>query len=64
MEALAIHGGAPVKTGPFGTGKRFGEEEAAHLLEALEQNTLFYHFGTKVKRFWPISMRCTAGNTV
>ncbi|MFB4320832.1 DegT/DnrJ/EryC1/StrS family aminotransferase [Priestia sp. BR_2] len=51
MEALAIHGGAPVKTGPFGTGKRFGEEEAAHLLEALEQNTLFYHFGTKVKQF-------------
>ncbi|PCL93309.1 DegT/DnrJ/EryC1/StrS family aminotransferase [Paenibacillus lautus] len=51
MEALAIHGGEPVKTGPFGTGKRFGEEEAAHLLEALEQNTLFYHFGTKVKQF-------------
>ncbi|KKO51676.1 DegT/DnrJ/EryC1/StrS family aminotransferase [Paenibacillus sp. DMB20] len=51
MEALAIHGGAPVKTGPFGTGKRFGEEEAAQLLEALEQNTLFYHFGTKVKQF-------------
>ncbi|MBY0161778.1 DegT/DnrJ/EryC1/StrS family aminotransferase [Cytobacillus firmus] len=51
MEALAIHGGAPVKTVPFGTGKRFGDEEAAQLLEALEQNTLFYHFGTKVKQF-------------
>lgn len=51
MEPLAIHGGVPVKTGPFGTGKRFGEEEAAHLLEALEQNTLFYHFGSKVKQF-------------
>ena len=34
------------------------------MLEALEQNTLFYHFGSKVKQFWPISMRCTAGNTV
>ncbi|WP_127592874.1 DegT/DnrJ/EryC1/StrS family aminotransferase [Paenibacillus lautus] len=51
MAPLAIDGGAPVKTGPFGTGKRFGEEEAAQLLEALEQNTLFYHFGTKVKQF-------------
>lgn len=51
MAPLAIHGGTPVKTGPFGTGKRFGEEEAAQLLEALEQNTLFYHFGTKVKQF-------------
>lgn len=51
VETLAIHGGAPVKTGPFGTGKRFGDEEAAQLLEALEQNTLFYHFGSKVKQF-------------
>ncbi|WP_068773819.1 DegT/DnrJ/EryC1/StrS aminotransferase family protein [Paenibacillus sp. FJAT-26967] len=51
MEALAVNGGTPVKTTPFGTGKRFGLEEATQLLEALEQNTLFYHFGTKVKRF-------------
>ncbi|MVO98643.1 DegT/DnrJ/EryC1/StrS family aminotransferase [Paenibacillus lutrae] len=51
MEALAVNGGTPVKTTPFGTGKRFGLEEARQLLEALEQNTLFYHFGTKVKRF-------------
>jgi len=48
---LAIHGGSKVKTTPFGTGKRFGFEEAKELLEALEQNTLFYHFGQKVKRF-------------
>ncbi|GGD47329.1 DegT/DnrJ/EryC1/StrS family aminotransferase [Paenibacillus nasutitermitis] len=48
---LAIHGGSKVKTTPFGTGKRFGLEEAKELLEALEQNTLFYHFGGKVKRF-------------
>jgi dTDP-4-amino-4,6-dideoxygalactose transaminase len=48
---LAIHGGDKVKTSPFGTGKRFGLEEAKELLEALEQNTLFYHAGKKVKRF-------------
>ncbi|KPC70280.1 spore coat protein [Thermoactinomyces vulgaris] len=48
---LAIHGGPKVKTTPFGTGKRFGEEEARELLEALEQNTLFYHHGKKVKQF-------------
>lgn len=51
MEQLALYGGPLTKTTPFNTGKRFGEEEAAHLLEALEQNTLFYHFGAKVKHF-------------
>ena len=35
----------------FQHGKRFGLEEARHLLEALEQNTLFYHSGEKVKTF-------------
>lgn len=50
-EKLAIHGGPKVKTDAFGTGKRFGAEEAKELLEALEQNTLFYHSGTKVKTF-------------
>jgi perosamine synthetase len=48
---LAIHGGSKVKTTPFGTGKRFGLEEAKELMEALEQNTLFYHAGKKVKQF-------------
>lgn len=48
---LAIHGGPKVKTTPFGTGKRFGVEEAKELMEALEQNTLFYHHGKKVKQF-------------
>ncbi|GIQ63354.1 aminotransferase DegT [Paenibacillus cisolokensis] len=50
-DKLAIHGGPKSKTVPFGTGKRFGEEELKELAEALEQNTLFYHFGTKVKTF-------------
>ncbi|WP_127579743.1 DegT/DnrJ/EryC1/StrS family aminotransferase [Paenibacillus koleovorans] len=50
-QQLAIQGGPKAKTTPFGTGKRFGLEEAQELLEALEQNTLFYHFGKKVKKF-------------
>jgi perosamine synthetase len=50
-DKLAIYGGDKVKTSPFGTGKRFGLEEAKELLEALEQNTLFYHAGKKVKQF-------------
>jgi len=50
-KTLAILGGPKSKTTPFGTGKRFGEEELKHLAEALEQNTLFYHFGNKVKQF-------------
>ena len=48
---LALNGGPPVKTTPFGKGRRFGEEEVQQLLEALEQNTLFYHHGQKVKTF-------------
>lgn len=50
-ERLAIDGGVPVKTTPFGTGRRFGEDELGELRDALEQDTLFYHFGTKVKAF-------------
>lgn len=50
-EKLAILGGPKTKTTSFGTGKRFGLDEAKELLEALEQNTLFYHFGKKVKQF-------------
>jgi dTDP-4-amino-4,6-dideoxygalactose transaminase len=50
-ETLAVHGGTPVKTTPFGTGRRFGEDELKELEEALNQNTLFYHFGSKVKTF-------------
>ncbi|MCL2299810.1 MAG: DegT/DnrJ/EryC1/StrS family aminotransferase, partial [Firmicutes bacterium] len=47
----AIHGGKPVKTTPFGTGKRFGAEELEQLREALEQQTLFYWHGKKVRGF-------------
>lgn len=51
MMDLAIFGGEKVKNTPFGTGKRFGEEEMKHLREALEQDTLFYWTGRKVKEF-------------
>ncbi|MBQ6902841.1 MAG: DegT/DnrJ/EryC1/StrS family aminotransferase [Oscillospiraceae bacterium] len=50
METLAIHGGIPVKTTPYGKGKRFGKEELAYLEEALNQNTLFYWKGSFAKR--------------
>lgn len=48
---LAIHGGPRAKNTPYGIGQRFGEEELQELREALEQNTLFYHSGKKVKSF-------------
>lgn len=48
---LALHGGVPVKRTPFMTGKRFDENEVKELVEALNQNTLFYHFGSKVSTF-------------
>lgn len=51
MEKLAILGGEKVKTTPYGSGKRFGDEELQQLKEALEQNTLFYWYGNKVKTF-------------
>lgn len=51
MDELAIFGGKKVKDTPFGTGKRFGEEELKQVKEALEQNTLFYWSGNKVKEF-------------
>ena len=51
MEELALYGGPKVKTTPYGTGKRFGEPELEQVREALEQNTLFYWFGKKVKEF-------------
>lgn len=51
MEKLALFGGEKAKTTPFGTGKRFGNEELEQVREALSQNTLFYWAGKKVKEF-------------
>ena len=50
MGKLAIDGGTPAKTTPYSTGKRFGDEELKELKEALDQNTLFYAKGGKVKK--------------
>lgn len=49
MSNLALFGGEKSKTVPFGDGKRFGDEELKQLKEALDQNTLFYWYGNKVK---------------
>ena len=51
MSQIALFGGEKVKKTPFGTGKRFGDEELLQVKEALEQNTLFYWMGGKVKEF-------------
>ena len=47
---LAIHGGTPAKTVPYGVGRRFLGNEARYLREALESNTLFYAFGNQVRQ--------------
>lgn len=49
MEKLAIFGGEKAKKTQFGSGNRFGKEELEQLKEALEQQTLFYWYGNKVK---------------
>lgn len=49
MEELALYGGNKVKTTPFTTGNRFGEADIQSLKEALDQGTLFYWYGNKVK---------------
>jgi dTDP-4-amino-4,6-dideoxygalactose transaminase len=45
----AAAGGKPAKTTPFGKAKRYGGEELAQLREAIDQQTLFYAQGKKVK---------------
>jgi len=50
-EKLALHGGAPVRKEKFPDRVRFGAEELAQLKEALDQQTLFYMYGKKVKEY-------------
>lgn len=47
----AIAGGQPSKTTPYGKETRYGDEELNELREALEQGTLFYASGRKVREF-------------
>jgi dTDP-4-amino-4,6-dideoxygalactose transaminase len=49
-ERPAIAGGAPAKATPYGREKRYGEAEMRELAEALEQGTLFYAHGQKVRQ--------------
>lgn len=59
LEKPAILGGTPVKTTPYGKGNRYGEEELKELGEALEQGTLFYVQGKKVR-----AMEAKAASTI
>lgn len=45
----AIAGGTPIKTTPYGSAKRYGEEELNMLHKALDQGTLFYSQGKMVR---------------
>lgn len=46
----AIAGGTPAKQTPWGSERRYGDEELSELKEALEQGSLFYAHGKKVRR--------------
>lgn len=50
VERPAIAGGTPAKQTPYGTERRYGEEELAELEDALNQGTLFYAQGKKVRQ--------------
>src|SRR4051794_6474006 len=45
----AVASGRPVKKTPVGKDKKYGEGEVRHPREAIEQQTLFYDHGKKVK---------------
>jgi perosamine synthetase len=47
---LAVDGGPKAVSHPFGKGRRFAGNELKYLKAALDQNSLFYGFGTFVKR--------------
>lgn len=49
IDKPAISGGTPAKTTPYTRQFKFDDEELKELKEALDQGTLFYAFGKKVK---------------
>ncbi len=49
-ERPAIAGGSPAKQTPYGKEPRYGEAELRELTEALDQDTLFYAQGRKVRQ--------------
>jgi perosamine synthetase len=50
IDTPAVAGGSPAKKTPFNKSKRYGEEELAELRAAIDQGTLFYAQGQKVKQ--------------
>lgn len=48
LDRPAVAGGAKAKQTPYGSEKRYGDDELKELREALEQGTLFYAQGRKV----------------
>lgn len=50
LETLALNGGNKTVVSPLGTGNRFAGNELKYLEQSLKQNTLFYGFGSFVKR--------------
>ncbi|HLK60352.1 MAG TPA: DegT/DnrJ/EryC1/StrS family aminotransferase [Chthonomonadaceae bacterium] len=50
QERPAIAGGEKAKQTPYGSARRYGDEELNQLREALEQETLFYAQGHKVSQ--------------
>ena len=50
VDLPAIAGGAPVRAAPLRAPNRYGDDELRELREALEQGTLFYAQGRKVKQ--------------
>jgi perosamine synthetase len=51
MVQLAINGGPKTKKSPFGTGKRYTQEEKDQLNQVIDSDMLFYFMGSKVFEF-------------
>jgi perosamine synthetase len=61
----AIAGGQPAKTTPYGRERRYGEEELRELQEALDQETLFYAQGRKVRQLEEaFAQACGVGHAI
>ena len=48
---LAFLGGTPIRTTPFGSGKRYGEAELAEVRDCFEHGSLIYWGGYKIGQF-------------
>ncbi|MCD6351319.1 MAG: DegT/DnrJ/EryC1/StrS family aminotransferase, partial [Armatimonadetes bacterium] len=51
LDRLAAEGGTPVRSAPFPSRPKFSLADAQQLLEALNQDTLFFPGGSKVYDF-------------